>query len=70
MHGLEHEVREAVMMILDLEAVKVRFPSLHLLALSLMWAFRLSIMKFVSRLNLQMNTANSSVARRTEKLIK
>lgn len=30
MHGLEHEVRSAIIMLLDLDIVKVRLPCSHL----------------------------------------
>ncbi len=70
MHGLEHEVRSAIQMILDIDAIKVcanLSRSTKNLSLTL---FRCFIMRYVSRSNWRMNIASSSAGKRTERSTK
>ncbi len=66
MHGLEHEVRAAVNMVMDLDIIKV-CPRSREFDLRLIRFFRRFSTKFGSRLSFPTNIANSSVARKMVK---
>lgn len=67
MHGLEHEVRTAVSMLLELDIVKVE-PQPFARLSSLKFSARRSIMRFGSRSSLRTSTESSSVGKRTARL--
>lgn len=70
MHGLEQQVRTAVMNALELDVVQVSLIWTCYSEVVVNFARRTSSTKFVSSLNWPMNIENSSVARKTAKSIK